>query len=42
MTFGRENELLDPQNIIGEVLQGRKCACDRAVGRGKGIRLLEG
>lgn len=42
MTFGRENELLDPQNDLDKVLEGRKCAWDGEVWRGKGARLLEG
>lgn len=41
MTFGIENELFDPQNVIDEVLQGRKCAWNGEVGRGKEVRLLE-
>lgn len=41
MTFGKENESLDPRNVTDEVLQGRKCVWDGEVGKDKDVRLLE-
>ena len=40
MTFGRENESLDPQNVMDEVLQWRKCAWDGEVEKGKRSKVI--
>lgn len=41
MTFGKENESLDPRHVTDEVSQGRKCVWDGEVGKDKDVRLLE-